>query len=427
MKTLEDRLDQAGNEARRNAGQIMIRPVSTFARRIRYRRGLTGGAAVVVLVGALGGAAVLSLGGAAPEFGSGTAGTASSTTVAQAAVPLDASAVPTVADDTLPRYGLTLDGWEVVVADGGETHTVVSYVSSGSPAILSGEASVDISIWSDTPGDLVGMYRHLLNVLASNDEEDLGEVTVQGGATARAFALVDSGGGATSSEYVFLWKPSDTITAEVNVHDIGGYEGAVALVTSITPITEETWMSILGQSRAAVATAEATGELEPATTIVEAMPDSVPPPLRYTTLTRAWENWVIEAMTSSGFDVDQLDVFEQGMDRGLVHATFTTSDGLAWALAFGPWREGEYPDDPADLPEHFFSSKPGLETDEGLLIVSDRVNPSYVYLAMDIGKIAVSVEPISESALVPDMKMLEDLALAAATTVRQLLAADLVE
>lgn len=127
---------------------------------------------------------------------------------------------------------------------------------------------------------------------------------------------------------------------------------------------------------------------------------------RGTRLATARGENVVETMAMAGYVIADMDVFEKEMDRGPVHATFTI-DRNEWALAFGPWRDGECPDDPAVLQEHFFTEKPGMETAEGLLLISERFDPSYVYLAMDIGKIAVSFQPDTIGSSVP----LEDLGL----------------
>jgi hypothetical protein len=103
-----------------------------------------------------------------------------------------------------------------------------------------------------------------------------------------------------------------------------------------------------------------------------------------------------------------------------------TVDGNEWALVFGSWRDGEYSDDPTVLQDHFFTEKPGRETAEGLLLMSERSDPSYVYLAMDIGKIAISFQPDVIGSAGP-FGDLEALALNLAPIVRQLLDADLIE
>jgi hypothetical protein len=185
------------------------------------------------------------------------------------------------------------------------------------------------------------------------------------------------------------------------------------------------------------------GEAAPPTTVIDStVPTSdtttativaepkLPPALRGTPLTTAWGEYVVETMVMAGYEmagyeIAGMDVFEKETDRGLVHATFTV-DGDEWALAFGPWRDGEYSDDPAVLQEHFSTEKPAQETAEGLLLISERSDPSYVYLAMDIGKIAISFQPAIIGSAVP-LEELGALALDLAPIARQLLEADLIE
>ncbi|MFV1963256.1 MAG: discoidin domain-containing protein, partial [Acidimicrobiia bacterium] len=169
-----------------------------------------------------------------------------------------------------------------------------------------------------------------------------------------------------------------------------------------------------------------TAESTATTTITIVADPQLPPALRGTPLTTAWREYVIETMAMAEYEITDMDVFEKEMDRGLVHATFTTVDGNEWAVAFGPWRDGEYSDDPSVLQEQFSTEKPGQETAEGLLLTSERTNPSYVYLAMDVGKIAISVQPDITGSAVP-LKDLEALALDLAPIARLLLEADLIE
>lgn len=210
------------------------------------------------------------------------------------------------------------------------------------------------------------------------------------------------------------------LISTVAVAAVFGVFGATALVMSSSPgldaASEPTVPATIEAPVAASDTA-------PATTV--AMP-TLPPALRGTALTTAWENTVTETMEAAGYEITDMDVFEKEMDRGLVHATFTTVDGNEWALAFGPWRDGEYSDDPSVLQEQFFTEEPGQETAEGLLLFSERSDPSYVYLAMDVGKIAISFQPDVIGSAVP-FEDLGALALNLAPIARQLLEADLIE
>lgn len=176
-----------------------------------------------------------------------------------------------------------------------------------------------------------------------------------------------------------------------------------------------------------IAPAETDTDGAPDTTTTSIWPATpVPPALRDTPLTKAWGSAVTETMQAEGFVPLDMDVFERGMDRGLVHATFTTADGNEWALAFGPWREGEELGDLADLQDRFFIDDPGQDTPDGVLFISGRTDPFYVYLAMDVGIVAVSLQPgVSGSAI--SQEQLGDLAISIAPTARGLIEADLIE
>ncbi len=172
-----------------------------------------------------------------------------------------------------------------------------------------------------------------------------------------------------------------------------------------------------------------TGNSTATTTTIVADPQ-LPPALRGTPLTTAWGEYVVETMAMADYEMTEdeiadMDVFEKEMDRGLVHATFTV-DGNEWALAFGPWRDGEYSEDPVVLQEQFSTEKPGQKTAEGLLLISERSDPSYVYLAMDVGKIAISFQPAIIGSAAP-LEDLEALALDLAPIARKLLEANLIE
>jgi hypothetical protein len=203
--------------------------------------------------------------------------------------------------------------------------------------------------------------------------------------------------------------------------------GATAFV-----ITTETFQNSASEPSASPTTVvpgdvtEGSAESTATTSTVIAAESQLPPGLRGTSLTTAWRENVIETMAAAGYEIADIDVFEKEMDRGLVHATFTTVDGDELVLAFGPWRDGEYSDDPAVLREQFFTEKPGQETAEGLLLISERTNPSHVYLAMDVGKIAISFQPAAIASAVP-FDDLGALALDLAPIARQLLEANFIQ
>ena len=197
-------------------------------------------------------------------------------------------------------------------------------------------------------------------------------------------------------------------------------EQAKAVVSSIEPVTEIQWSALVAQG-----TIDSVGFQQVTTTTVIAVGETAAPAVTGTRLTDAWRESVHEVMVLAEFDVllKDIEVFEEEMDRGLVHATITTGDGNECVLAFGPWREGENFSDPEALQEHFFAGEAGQESSDGLLFhATERTSPPhYVYLAMDEGKISISVEPLTTSAEVPDLRVLEELALHAAPTVRYLL------
>ena len=345
----------------------------------------------------------------------------------------------TVATPELPRLGVGSDDWSVIEAVDVGTGTTLIY--EGNPAVYGGEpgeARLNIQIWSDRVGEDPGTgYRHALAALKAK-ENPLADTRLPDGTVARTFTYADPNGG--NLGYYFLWQHSDTVAVEVIVF-LRQENQSREVVAAIERLSEPRWGEILDsqQEDATGATTPTTvapsgvGDAESSistTTVIVAEPQ-LPPALRGTPLTKAWGEYVVETMVMAGYEamdgyeIADMDVFEKEMDRGLVHATFTV-DGDEWALAFGPWRDGEYSDDPAVLQDQFFSQKPGLETAEGLLLISDRSDPSYVYLAMDVGKIAISFQPDVVGAAVP-FEDLEALAVRLAPIVRLLLEADLIE
>ncbi len=80
MRTLEDRLTQASDEARSQVDHVDARPASTISRRAHQRRALVGATALIFVFGVFGGTALL-VGGEVESRAPGAGGTSPSTTV----------------------------------------------------------------------------------------------------------------------------------------------------------------------------------------------------------------------------------------------------------------------------------------------------------------------------------------------------------
>jgi len=453
MRTLEDRLNNATDDIRHQIDQVDIRPAATIGRRVRQRRALMGTAAIVLVVGALGGTALIAGNGETAGFAPGGVGDSPATTIVAPVEPAVVPVAPAVQDEGRPRLGIVSDDWAILQVADFETATKIVYV--GNPAVYgdqarTGRASMEtirdttetqgfyegdpdaagiqariaLHIGEDTPSDALERYERALVRFAAS-EDSLGEVDLNGVATGQAFTFTDPN---TDLEgFAFIWLYSDTVTVEAIAY-VDTFEDATDVVGRIATVSaiRGDWTVDYMKARTA-ATSDGSDRTSPTTTIVMAG-TPLAQGLQSTPLTIAWQQWVTDAMEAVRINAQNAESFEQGSDRGLVHTTFT-ADEIVWDLSFGPWREGEYSGDAELMQEQFFAGEPGTETDEGLLfIATERPSPPrYVVLAMDTGKIVISAAPLSTASEAPPIEMLEDLALAAAPTVRQLLEANLIE
>jgi len=453
MRTLEDRLNHATDDVRHQIDQVDIRPASAIGRRVGQRRALMGTAAVVLAVGALGGTALIAGNGEIASFAPGAGGDTPVTTIAVPVEPVVVPVAPVVPAEGMPRLGLVSDDWAILEAADFETATEVIYV--GNPALYGGQAredwasvesirdtaetqafievgpdavdsqaSVVLHISEDTPNEALDRYQDALTHFAAN-EDSLGEVDLNGVATGQAFTFTDPN--TDLDGYAFIWLYSDTVTVEAIAY-VDTFEQATDVVSRIATVSATRWNWTIDYMKARTAAVSGNSDGTSPTTTMVTKGAPLPEALQFTPLTIAWEEWVTGAMEAVRVNAQNAESFEQGSDRGLVHTTFT-ADGIVWDLSFGAWREGEYSSDAELMQEQFFAGEPGTETDEGLLfIATERVSPPRsVVLAMDSGKIVISAEPLSAASEAPPIEMLEDLALAAAPTVRQLLEADLIE
>jgi len=249
MRTLEERLTQAGDEARHHVDQIGDRPVSAVHRRAHQQRSLVGAAAVVLVVGAFGATALLVGNAAEPDSVVGAGEASPSTTVvgSEASTPVTVDTVG--APDTVetvgafPRLGVPLDGWdswEPVVGIESATGTLLIY--EGDSPMFGNGVRISIETWSDSPGAEVGSgYGYALESIMLS-EESLGEVAVGDGSTANAFTFTDPNTG--NNGYYFLWQHSDTVSVEVIAY-VDSFDQATAVVSSLAPFSEEQWIEIL--------------------------------------------------------------------------------------------------------------------------------------------------------------------------------------
>ncbi len=415
MRTLEDRLTEASDEARLQVGQIDTRSASSIRSRQQHRRTFAGTVAVAAMLIVFGASAFLMSSGTSKDLASEPS--TPPTTTAPVAV-AEALASPPEPIDITHLVG---------------NITASSELSAefGAAMLIDGDLE---STWQDA--SLRGVGAEI--VLVFPEPVAITEIVVH--------PYTDEGRFARN-----YWVQ----TYDIRTNDLGPtITGRLANVPEPQVLrldTDETFLLTFAVTttypalpygdrppfpelaiaeirvfgtRISDTTGPASSPTTTTTTIVAEPP--LPPAMRETPLTTAWGEHVIETMALPEYEIADMDVFEMEMDRGLVHATITTADGDEWALAFGPWRDGEYSDDPTVLQEHFFTERPGLETAEGLLLISERSNPSYVYLAMDIGKIAVSFKPDTIGAAVP-LDDLGALALDLAPIARQLLEADLIE
>lgn len=244
MRTLEDRLTRASDEARRQVDQVDIRQASTVGRRVHQRRALAGAAAVALVFGAFGTSALLVGSGDDSRSAVGAGETAPSTTDIDSTVPTTVPVVPpAVANDELPRFGVTGGDWAVIEAIDADTGTVLMY--EGDPDVYGGEAGeprLGIEVWSEIPGEDAGSgYQNALANLISN-EESLDDVTVVGDVTAKAFTFTDPNTGI--SGFYFLWQHSDSVAVEVIVY-LDSFDQAKAVMLSIVQLPESSWDEIL--------------------------------------------------------------------------------------------------------------------------------------------------------------------------------------
>ncbi len=101
MRTLEDRLTQASDEARSHVDHVDARPASTISRRVHQRRALAGAAAVALVLGTFGGTALL-VGSEVESRAPGAGATSPSTTVevtTTVTVPSDSGIETIVSED----------------------------------------------------------------------------------------------------------------------------------------------------------------------------------------------------------------------------------------------------------------------------------------------------------------------------------------
>lgn len=220
MRTLEDRLNRASNDARNSVAQVEARPVSALNRRIQQRRAFVGVAAFVLVVGLFGGTALLA--------GSDTGlSAASQGSPAQDATAVGGSAdtTTTVVPDDSPSPETTGPGeWDI--------------------QRFGDEAHFSIQILADNPGEAAGTgYQRALAAVAAT-EKPLGQVNIDGGWTAEAFTFTFAEQNFDYTGYYFLWQHSDTVALEVVVY-VDLFEEATVVVSSIEKFAEGEWAEIL--------------------------------------------------------------------------------------------------------------------------------------------------------------------------------------
>jgi len=419
VNTLEDRLNGAAEEARQQIATIDTRPASSIQTRQRHRRALIGTVAVATMFGIFGATALVT--SSDPGLDAGSEATVPPTTEAPVAVSevdtAPATVVPAASDITY-LVGKVSASSELSAAFGADRLIDGDFERGWQDASLRG-VGAEIVLEFTEPVAITEIIVHPYQDeerFARNYWVDMYEI--------RTNDLVPAISGRFANfpePQVVRLGTNETFTLTFTVNTTFAAEP----VEARPPYNELAIAEIQVFGTPSGGTGNST-----ATTTTTIVAPQLPPALRGTPLTTAWGEYVVETMAMADYEMAEdeiadMDVFEKEMDRGLVHATFTV-DGNEWALAFGPWRDGEYSEDPAVLQEQFSTEKPGQKTAEGLLLISERSDPSYVYLAMDVGKIAISFQPAIIGSAAP-LEDLEALALDLAPIVRKLLEADLIE
>lgn len=242
MRTLEDRLTHASDEARRQVDKINIRPASAVGRRVHQRRTLVGAGAVALIFGAFGATALLVGTGVESASGAGAGEVTPPTTTTDV---VDVTTAPVDQTDVsgLARLALTDEGWAVVEALDAGSGTTLIY--EGDPAIYGGQAGeprLSIEVWSDIPGEDAGSgYQRALESILLN-EEPLADAISGDGNTARSFTFTDPNTGSTG--FYFLWQHSETVSVEVIVY-VDDFDHAKNVLSLIERIKESGWSEIL--------------------------------------------------------------------------------------------------------------------------------------------------------------------------------------
>ena len=235
MRTLEDRLTQASDEARLQVNQIDTRSATSIRSRQQRSRTLVGTVAVAAMFIVFGATALVMSTQTGQDSASEPGTTAAPVAVAEASAP----AVP---NDELPRLGVVSDDWAVVEAV--DTGNGTTLIYAGNPEVYGGEAEqprLSIQVWSDEPGEESGSgYRHALSSLTAK-EEQLADTRLNDGTTARTFAYADLNSG--NLGYYFLWQHSDTVTVEV-IAFVRQLDDAQAVVSSIESLAGAEWEEI---------------------------------------------------------------------------------------------------------------------------------------------------------------------------------------
>lgn len=429
MRTLEDRLSQASDDARLQVDQIDARSATSIGSRQQRRRTLVGTVAVAAMFIVFGATAMVM----PTRTGQNGATQPSTPPTTAAPVPLAEASTPPPASspaaNDITHLVSKITASSELSAEFGATKLIDGDLDTTWHDASLGGSGAEIVIEFTEPVSIEEIVIHPYR----DEDRFLRNFWVQ------RFELRTSNQFETLDNH--LNAPiTGTLTREMEPQTVGMYTaGSFSLSFKVVssfpaqPVDDGPPFDELAIAEIQVFGTPISGtndsETATTTTIIVAEP-KLPPALRGTPLTTAWGEYVVETMAMADYEMAEdeiadMDVFEKEMDRGLVHATFTV-DGNEWVLAFGPWRDGEYSDDPAVLQDHFFTEKPVLDTTEGLLLMSERSDPSYVYLAMDVGKIAISFQPDVIGSAVP-FGDLEALALDLAPIARLLLEADLIE
>jgi hypothetical protein len=427
MNLLEDRLNSAAEEARQHVAGVGSRPATSIQNRQRHRRALIGTVAVATMFGIFGATALVT--SSDPGLDAGSEATVSPTTEGPVAVSevdaAPATAVPAASDIThlVGRISASSE----LSAEFGADRLIDGDLERGwQDASLRG-VGAQIVLEFTEPVAITEVIVHPY----SDEEQFFRNWWIRGYEVRTNDLSVPVAGRMVRDPYPQVVELNTTETFQLTFSVNTTFP---ALSDSDNPPYSDGGKPPFDEL--AIAEIQVFGTpvgdtgTSTATTTTTIVAPQLPPALRGTPLTTAWGEYVVETMAMADYEMAEdeiadMDVFEKEMDRGLVHATFTV-DGNEWAIAFGPWRDGEYSEDPAVLQEQFSTEKPGQKTAEGLLLISERSDPSYVYLAMDVGKIAISFQPAIIGSAAP-LEDLEALALDLAPIVRKLLEADLIE